>query len=215
MKGANSVKIIGEGTEDPEQLLANPANWRIHPLAQREALDGVLEKIGWVQRIVVNQRTGHVVDGHLRADLAVQRQEKAVPVLYVDLSEDEERAALAALDPIAGMAVADVEKLAELAASIDIKENEPLSLRLDAMTGLNIGMDGAPDFGDGPTGLPATGVSGGNVKENERIVLIFNDEDEVADFWRKVEFDPIDGRIKYWWSHIVAGAVPDEPDADE
>jgi type V secretory pathway adhesin AidA len=31
-------RIVGSGTEDPEKLLANPKNWRIHPKAQREAL---------------------------------------------------------------------------------------------------------------------------------------------------------------------------------
>jgi hypothetical protein len=27
----------------------------------------VLDKVGWVQDVIVKQRTGHVVDGHLRA----------------------------------------------------------------------------------------------------------------------------------------------------
>src|SRR4030042_1000807 len=30
-------RIIGEGEEPPDQLLANPGNWRIHPQAQEEA----------------------------------------------------------------------------------------------------------------------------------------------------------------------------------
>src|SRR4030042_356185 len=31
-------RIIGEGEEPPDQLLANPGNWRIHPQAQQAAL---------------------------------------------------------------------------------------------------------------------------------------------------------------------------------
>ncbi len=33
MPAANSWenRIIGSGTENPDQLLANPSNWRIHP----------------------------------------------------------------------------------------------------------------------------------------------------------------------------------------
>ena len=64
--------------------------------------------------MTVNRRTGHVVDGHLRIELALTRKEPSVPVTYVDLSEDEERLVLASLDSLAAMAEAEVSKLAEL-----------------------------------------------------------------------------------------------------
>jgi hypothetical protein len=35
-------RITGSGQEAPDQLLANPANWRIHPKAQQDALAGAL-----------------------------------------------------------------------------------------------------------------------------------------------------------------------------
>ena len=63
-------RIVAEGDEAPDQLLANPANWRIHPKAQQDALGSVLESVGWVQRVLVNRLSGHVVDGHLRVALA-------------------------------------------------------------------------------------------------------------------------------------------------
>ena len=96
-------RIVGEDMVDADQLLANPTNWRIHPKHQQEALAGVLDNVGWVQRVIVNQRSGHVIDGHLRASLAISRGEQ-VPVIYVDVDEDEERLILATLDPLAGMA---------------------------------------------------------------------------------------------------------------
>lgn len=107
-------RIVGHGEADPEQLLANPLNWRIHPKAQQDALAGVLDEVGWVQSVTVNQRTGFVVDGHLRVALALRREEKAVPVVYVDLSPEEEAEVLATLDPIGALAVADAAKLDEL-----------------------------------------------------------------------------------------------------
>ena len=64
-------RIVGQGEEAPDQLLANPRNWRIHPKAQQDALVSVLDQVGWVQEIIVNQRTGYVVDGHLRVSLAI------------------------------------------------------------------------------------------------------------------------------------------------
>ena len=92
-------RIVGEGYEAPDQLLAAPDNWRIHPREQQEALEGVLDRVGWVTRIIVNKRTGHVIDGHLRVSLAISRGEPTVPVTYVDLSDREEGLVLATLDP--------------------------------------------------------------------------------------------------------------------
>jgi hypothetical protein len=107
-------RIVGHGEEAPDQLLANPLNWRVHPKAQQRALAGALAEVGWVAQALVNRRTGHLVDGHLRVELAVARGEPAVPVTYVDLSEDEERTVLATLDPLGAMATADAAKLEEL-----------------------------------------------------------------------------------------------------
>jgi len=67
-----SNRIVGEGQESPEQLLANPENYRRHPKEQIEALEGVLDEVGWVQRIIVNKATGHLIDGHARVELAMR-----------------------------------------------------------------------------------------------------------------------------------------------
>lgn len=115
-------KIIGTGTEHPEQLLANPYNWRIHPKTQQDALESMLDDVGWVQNVIVNQRTGHVVDGHLRVAVAISREQKEVPVVYVDLDEDEEKRVLAALDPVGDMAVTDIDKINELLSEVSMTE---------------------------------------------------------------------------------------------
>ena len=112
-------RIVGGGQEDPGQLLANPGNWRIHPKEQQAALEDVLGDIGWIQQVVVNQRSGHVVDGHLRVSLALRNHEPMVPVLYVDLDEREEALALATLDPLSAMAVADKVQLDALLRQVD------------------------------------------------------------------------------------------------
>ena len=115
-------KIIGTGTEHPEQLLANPYNWRIHPKTQQDALESMLDDVGWVQNVIVNQRTGHVVDGHLRVAVAISREQDEVPVVYVDLDEDEEKRVLAALDPVGDMAVTDIDKINELLSEVSMTE---------------------------------------------------------------------------------------------
>ena len=115
-------RIVGEGVESPTQLLANPSNWRIHPKHQQDALTAVLDKVGWVQRVIVNKRTQHIVDGHLRVSLAISRNEPEVPVVYVDLSEQEELAVLATIDPLSAMAATDSAKLQELLDSVQIDD---------------------------------------------------------------------------------------------
>lgn len=115
---AFQIRIVGGGNEAPDQLLANPWNWRIHPRYQQEALKAALTTVGWVQNVIVNRRTGHVVDGHARVSLALKQGEELVPVVYVDLSEDEEKLVLATLDPIAAMAGASNEALGHLLASL-------------------------------------------------------------------------------------------------
>lgn len=107
-------RIIGQGEEAPDQLLANPLNFRIHPKPQQDALAGVLNDVGWIQNVIVNRRTGHMIDGHLRVSLAISRGEPSVPVVYVDLDEHEERLMLATLDPLAAMAATDREQLGAL-----------------------------------------------------------------------------------------------------
>jgi len=127
-------RIVGSGEERPDQLLANPANWRIHPKAQQDALAGSLDAVGWVQQVMVNRRTNHVVDGHARVALAISRNEPTVPVLYVDLEPNEEALVLAALDPISAMAGTDDAQLQALLAGIET-DNEGLRALLDELAG--------------------------------------------------------------------------------
>jgi len=126
-------RIVGYGTERADQLLANPRNWRIHPRAQQDALAGVLRQVGWVQTVVVNQRTGFVVDGHLRVALALTRHEAEVPVCYVDLDEAEEKLVIASFDPIGAMAVADTGQLEALLK--EVQTDEPALQQLFADLG--------------------------------------------------------------------------------
>ena len=93
-----------------DQLLAHPKNFRVHPKNQQDALADILDSVGWVQNVLVNKRTGFVVDGHLRAALAISRGE-SVPVAYIDVSEDEEALILATIDPIAALAGTDMAQL--------------------------------------------------------------------------------------------------------
>lgn len=145
-------RITGYGTEAPEQLVANPRNWRIHPKHQQAALAGSLNELGWIQNVIVNRRTGYVLDGHARVALALRESQPDVPVTYVDLSEPEEALALATLDPISAMAGADKDQLEALLAEVDTGEAglQELIVSLGAEHGIV-----PPDFA--PVGIDEQG----------------------------------------------------------
>lgn len=111
-------RIVGHADVPPADLLAHPHNFRRHPGEQRDALRGSLNELGWVKTVLVNQRTGHVIDGHARVEEALRSDQPTVPVTYVDLSEAEESKALVLLDPITGMATHDAESLSALLAQV-------------------------------------------------------------------------------------------------
>ena len=108
--------------EDPTQLLANPRNWRMHSGRQRDAIRGALGEVGWVQQIIVNTTTGHVVDGHMRVEEAISAEATEVPVVYVELTEEEEALVLATLDPMSAMAGQSDEALAALLSDITVDD---------------------------------------------------------------------------------------------
>ena len=116
-------RIVGEGVQVASQFVANPANWRVHPQAQRDAMRGVLNEIGWVQRVIVNKRTGYLVDGHERVEQALQNGDAPVPYVEVDLDPAEEAYVLATFDPIGAIAQASADQLGALLAEVQSGES--------------------------------------------------------------------------------------------
>lgn len=133
-------RIIGYGDIDPALLLANPRNWRIHPRKQQDALEGVLEEVGWVGVVLVNKTTGFLVDGHARVRIALRRNEKTVPCAFCELTEAEEALILATLDPIAAMAVTDDALLGELVAETRAEDGRVNAL-LESLIGAKLARD--------------------------------------------------------------------------
>src|ERR1039457_4871354 len=130
-------RITRYGEAAPDQLLANPKNWRVHPKGQQDALESALCKVGIVQNVVVNERSGRMIDGHLRVEMAISSGQPTVPITYVDLSDDEEKLILATIDPLAGLAGTDRKLLDSLITDIRLTD-----LGLDLGKGLNSLLDG-------------------------------------------------------------------------
>lgn len=113
-------------------LRPNPRNWRVHPQSQKEALRGILAEVGYVDALLARELPDgalELIDGHLRAETT---PDSLVPVLIVDLDENEANKVLATFDPLASMAGTDEAKLRELVAGLDV-ENQALAAMLEGL----------------------------------------------------------------------------------
>ena len=148
-------RIVGYGTADPSQLLANPFNPRGHPKFQQDVMVGVLNDIGWIDDVMINKRTSEewpegergvetMVDGHLRVEIALRNRETEIPVKYVDLTPAEEALALATFDPIGALAVVQGEALESVLAQITTRDADIQQL-LDTLADNAIMEDLGPD----------------------------------------------------------------------
>lgn len=94
-----------------KDLLPNPKNWRRRPEAQVAALRGLLAEVGYADALLVRELPDErlmIIDGHLRAETT---PESTVPVLVLDVSEEEADKILLTLDPLAAMAESDAERI--------------------------------------------------------------------------------------------------------
>src|SRR5262245_24028873 len=106
-------RIIDLRRVPAKELRENPRNWRRHPDAQGRALAAMLERIGHAGALVARETSDglELIDGHLRRDLA---GDEPVPVLVLDVDEEEAAVLLATLDPLGDMATMAPDELASL-----------------------------------------------------------------------------------------------------
>jgi hypothetical protein len=103
-------KIVGHGKVAASQLLANPFNHRRHPQKQRDVVSASIQELGFIKSVIVNQLTGHIVDGHERVMQALGvGDDTLVDVEYVELSPEDEKKALLVLDASSELAEVDKE----------------------------------------------------------------------------------------------------------
>ena len=112
-------------------LIPNPKNWRTHPVAQQDALRGVLAEVGYADALLARETAEGLmlVDGHLRAETTPDSE---VPVLVLDINEAEADLMLATLDPLAAMAGRDEARLAELLATVS-SDNKTVNNLLESL----------------------------------------------------------------------------------
>ena len=113
--------------------MPNRKNWRRHPAEQAAALRGLLAEIGYADVLIARDTPDGLVliDGHLRAETTPNMM---VPVVIVDLTEDEADKLLLTGDALTGMAVANAKQVQALLASLQF-ENESIGALLKNIAG--------------------------------------------------------------------------------
>lgn len=117
-------RIVGLRRVRASDLVRNPKNWRRHPPQQKQALRGILSEIGFADAVIARELPDgrlELIDGHMRADEALDQE---IPVLVVDLNDDEAQKLLAVLDSITGLAETDPDALGTLLATIEADDAE-------------------------------------------------------------------------------------------
>jgi DNA modification methylase len=117
-----------------KDLLPNPKNWRKHPKSQVDALRGLLAEIGYADALLAKELPSGklmLIDGHLRAETTPNAQ---VPVLVLDVTEEEADKILVTLDPLASMAESDAERIKALLTTVRT-ENEAVQELLKRAAG--------------------------------------------------------------------------------
>jgi hypothetical protein len=114
------------------ELLPNPRNWRLHPPAQHDALRGVLAEVGYADALLARELPDGslmLIDGHLRAETT---PDAIVPVLVLDVDEQEADKILLTHDPLAGMAEVASDRLQALLGDVQT-DNEAVRSLFDTL----------------------------------------------------------------------------------
>ena len=97
-----------------QRLVPHPKNWRRHPKAQKDAFAALRGEIGFAGVLLVRELSDgkyQILDGHMRAAMT---REGLVPVVILDLTDEEAEKFLVTYDPLAAMAETDYERLKAL-----------------------------------------------------------------------------------------------------
>lgn len=115
-----------------DELRPNPRNWRLHPPQQQDALRGLLAEVGYADALLARELADGslmLIDGHLRAETT---PDAVVPVLVLDVDEQEADKILLTHDPLANMAAISREHLDALLADVQT-ENAAVREMVDSI----------------------------------------------------------------------------------
>jgi ParB-like chromosome segregation protein Spo0J len=116
-------RIVRHADVAPGDLLSHPDNIKIHTDEQEADMVALLDRVGWAAAVLVSEKTGRIIDGHMRVNVAVRSGAATVPVDYVRLTDEEERKALLYLTRLPQFAQLDRVNLADVIDRVSTDED--------------------------------------------------------------------------------------------
>lgn len=155
---------------DPRSLQPNDLNPKDHPSIQRIAMSDLFDDVGWAGAFLYNERTGRLLDGHMRQADALERNEDEVPVLIINVDELKERRILAFLDKVGQLFADRKDTTAKLLEGQTVADSLLNLLKVDSAADLLLGS------GDGdapPKPFPEGGLDLVLGESYDYVVLLF------------------------------------------
>jgi hypothetical protein len=127
MSGPIRNRIKGHRRVRAGDLVPHEWNYRLHPAGQRAALEAIYREVGFARSLLAYELPDgrlKLLDGHLRRDLDPDME---VDVEVLDVSDEEARALLLSIDPLAALAEQQEqlrERLLELAPPVPPEQEE-------------------------------------------------------------------------------------------
>lgn len=219
-------RIAKYGQASPFSLVDNSANYRKHPTAQRRALESTISEVGYVQPVLVNIHNNHIVDGHLRVEIAREHAVTQIPVVYLDITEDEELYLLSTIDPITNMATIDQKLFDDLLGVISSEsqiindmwesmQNEKLIASYSSTSYTHEGEQPptAPNAYDIYVGMPE--YKHENLRSYRSIVVHLRNEEDLIEFAKLMEQNVTDKTRFLWYPFQERGVYADQAYVDE
>jgi hypothetical protein len=105
----------------PARIKLNPCNWRRHGPDQQRAMQGLLQRLGYVNALLVREIDEppyeyELIDGEMR--LGLSQSAPTVPVLVLDVSEAEADLILATYDPVGDLVIKEAQQADALAHDV-------------------------------------------------------------------------------------------------
>jgi DNA modification methylase len=116
------------------ELQPNPKNYRRHGALQSAAMRGLLNEIGYAGALLARELPDgklQLIDGHLRLETTPKA---IVPVLVLDVTEDEADKILLTFDPISALAETDKAQMEALLATVRT-EDTSIAAMLERVAG--------------------------------------------------------------------------------
>jgi hypothetical protein len=188
------------------ELRANPKNWRTHPIAQKDALEGILSTVGYADALIARETSDglELIDGHLRAKTTPDEE---VPVLVLDITEKEADLLLATLDPLGTLAGRDELKLKELLEGIE-NDSAGLSELLESLRGVTPEIPDLDNWQDEWQGMPE--FIQDDLSPYRSISVHFRNEADIADFTEKLGQSVTDRTKSMWHPELERNNYQDD-----